>query len=284
MATTTTNFGWDIPQSTDLVKDGATAIAALGQDIDTAMVDLKGGTTGQVLAKASNTDLDFSWVAQDDSNAIQNAIVDAKGDLIGATASDTPARLAVGTNGQILTADSTTATGLKWATPATSSAGLTLITRQTFSAAGTININDVFSSTYDNYRIVVRNSAGTTAGMSMRLRVSGADNSTSNYYSTVFESVNGTSTIFPRFKVNATAFLDGDIDFKSDGTYIFDITAPNLTQETSFMGLWSCTATGWRSGNINGLFNATTSFTGFSIYGASGTSTGVVTVYGYQKS
>jgi hypothetical protein len=61
MATTTTNFGWDIPQSTDLVKDGATAIAALGQDIDTAFVDLKGGTTGQVLAKASGTDLDYSW-------------------------------------------------------------------------------------------------------------------------------------------------------------------------------------------------------------------------------
>lgn len=116
MATTTTNFGWDIPQSTDLVKDGATAIAALGQDIDTAFVDLKGGTTGQVLAKASNTDLDYSWVAQDDSNAIQNAIVDAKGDLIAATANDTPARLAVGTNGEMLVADSTAATGLDWKT------------------------------------------------------------------------------------------------------------------------------------------------------------------------
>jgi hypothetical protein len=113
MATTTTNFGWDIPQSTDLVKDGATAIAALGQDIDTALVDLKGGTTGQVLAKASGTDLDYSWVAIDPL-----VILDAKGDLITATAADTPARLAVGTNGHVLTADSTAATGIKWAAAA----------------------------------------------------------------------------------------------------------------------------------------------------------------------
>jgi hypothetical protein len=113
MATTTTNFGWDIPQSTDLVKDGATAIATLGQDIDTALVDLKGGTTGQVLAKNSGTDLDFTWSSIDPL-----VILDAKGDLITATAADTPARLAVGTNGQILTADSTASTGIKWADPA----------------------------------------------------------------------------------------------------------------------------------------------------------------------
>jgi hypothetical protein len=59
-----------------------------------------------------------AWVGFDDSNAIQNAIVDAKGDLIGATAADTPARLAVGANDTVLTADSSQATGLKWATPA----------------------------------------------------------------------------------------------------------------------------------------------------------------------
>jgi hypothetical protein len=49
---------------------------------------------------------------------IQPTIVDAKGDLITATAADTPARLAVGANDTVLTADSTTATGLKWASPA----------------------------------------------------------------------------------------------------------------------------------------------------------------------
>ena len=61
MATTTPNFGWTVPTSTDLVKDGATAIETLGDGIDASFVDLKGGTTGQVLSKASGTDLDFSW-------------------------------------------------------------------------------------------------------------------------------------------------------------------------------------------------------------------------------
>jgi hypothetical protein len=55
-----------------------------------------------------------SWVASDDPNAIQNTIVDAKGDLITATAADVPARLAVGSNGDYLLADSSTSTGLRW--------------------------------------------------------------------------------------------------------------------------------------------------------------------------
>ena len=114
MATTTPNFGWPVPTSTDLVKDGATAIEALGDSIDASLLDLKGGTTGQVLSKTSNTDMDFTWVTSDDANAIQNTIVDAKGDLIAATAADTPARLAVGNNGETLVADSSTATGLRY--------------------------------------------------------------------------------------------------------------------------------------------------------------------------
>jgi hypothetical protein len=152
MATTTTNFGWDIPQSTDLVKDGATAIAALGQDIDTALVDLKGGTTGQILAKASNTDLDYSWITNDVGDitavtagtgisgggtsgavTITNSMataIDAKGDLIAGTGADTFDRLAVGANNLVLTADSSTSTGLKY------SADYTAYT-PTWSASGT---------------------------------------------------------------------------------------------------------------------------------------------------
>jgi len=117
MANPTTNFGWQMPTSTDLVTDLPADFEVFGQAVDTALAELKGGTTGQVLSKTSNTNMDFTWVTTDDANAIQNSIVDAKGDLIGATAADTPARLAVGTNGQVLTADSTAATGLAWATP-----------------------------------------------------------------------------------------------------------------------------------------------------------------------
>jgi hypothetical protein len=58
---TTTNFGWTTPDDTDLVKDGAAAIRTALGGVDTSFVDLKGGTTGQVLAKASATDLDFVW-------------------------------------------------------------------------------------------------------------------------------------------------------------------------------------------------------------------------------
>jgi hypothetical protein len=107
-----------MPTATDLVTDLPADFEVFGQAVATSMADLLGGTTGQVLSKTSNTDMDFTWVAQDDSNAIQNAIVDAKGDLIAASAADTPARLAVGTNGQVLTADSAEATGLKWSSPA----------------------------------------------------------------------------------------------------------------------------------------------------------------------
>lgn len=100
---TTTNFGWTTPNDTDLVKNGAAAIRTLGSAVDTSLAQLKGGTTGQVLSKTSNTDMAFTWVAQDDSNAIQNALLTTTGDTIYASSASTPARLAIGSSGQALT-------------------------------------------------------------------------------------------------------------------------------------------------------------------------------------
>lgn len=66
--TQTTNFDWTTPDDTDLVKDGALAIRTFGQEVDTSMADLLGGTSGQVLSKNSNTDMDFAWVTPSAGN------------------------------------------------------------------------------------------------------------------------------------------------------------------------------------------------------------------------
>ena len=73
MANPTTNFNWQMPTSSDLVTDLPADFEVFGQAVDTALVDLKGGTTGQVLSKASNTDMDFTWIAQDDMSLTINA-------------------------------------------------------------------------------------------------------------------------------------------------------------------------------------------------------------------
>ena len=299
MATTTPNFGWSVPTSTDLVKDGATAIELLGDSIDASLVDLKGGTTGQVLSKASNADMDFTWVtdAAGDitgvtagtgisgggtsgtvtvTNSMATAI-DAKGDLIAGTGADAFSRLAVGANGTVLMADSTEATGLKWAT---TGGDFVRITTQSFSASSAVNVNDVFSSTYKHYKVFL-NVATASAGQNIfyRYRVSGADNSTANY-------------AYQRLILNGTTFNNNRSSGETFGTLV-DASTVNSNQEMTFFnpfetklsyvyatGSYECSSPSvqhWYSG-----FNATTSFTGFTIYPSSGTITGEIIVYGMK--
>jgi hypothetical protein len=265
---TTTNFGWETPDDTDLVKDGAAAIRTLGQSIDTSLMDLEGGTTGQVLSKASNTDMDFAWVTTDDTNAIQNAIVDAKGDLIGATAADTPARLAVGANGTVLTADSAEATGLKWAS---SSSGLTLITTLSPSSVTEATADNVFTATYENYLIEIALDQSANSVLFAQLR-SGGSNLTSGTYT--YDAVAG-----PAQTSQTSWELSANTGGACTLVSAFTLFRPQLSVTT--FGVASRMASVDNASQQYGYINTNASaYDGIRIAGTSGNITGKIRIYG----
>jgi hypothetical protein len=136
MSNPTSNFGWQMPTATDLVTDLPADFEVFGQAVDTDFVDLLGGTTGQILSKTSATDLDFTWINNDQGDitgvtagtgisgggtsgtvTITNSMateIAAKGDLIVGTGSATFDNLTAGSNGETLVADSSTSTGLRY--------------------------------------------------------------------------------------------------------------------------------------------------------------------------
>ena len=63
MSNPTSNFNWQMPTNTDLVTDLPADFEVFGQAVDTTLADLKGGTTGQILSKATNADMDFVWTS-----------------------------------------------------------------------------------------------------------------------------------------------------------------------------------------------------------------------------
>jgi hypothetical protein len=107
---------------------------------------------------------------------IQPTIVDAKGDLIAAVAADTPARIGVGANDTVLTADSSTATGLKWATPAGSSLSIAQIASGTVTSGQQLSLTGL--SSYDTLELRV-NAINLSAEDLMGVRIN--SNSGSNY-------------------------------------------------------------------------------------------------------
>jgi len=141
MSNPTTPFSWQMPTATDLVTDLPADFEVFGQAVATSLADLLGGTTGQVLSKTSNTDMDFTWVAANPGDitgvtagtgisgggtsgtvTVTNDMattITASGDIIVGTGSGTYDNLPIGTTGQILTADTTVSPyKVKWASPA----------------------------------------------------------------------------------------------------------------------------------------------------------------------
>jgi hypothetical protein len=226
-----------------------------------------------------------AWVGFDDSNAIQNAIVDAKGDLITATAADTPSRLAVGTNAQVLTADSTTATGLKWATPAAAASGMTFISRTAFSSVSSQTFDSVFSSTYETYLIVAENiySSTGTNDIQFQWRYSGTTQAAS-YYGTSAEFLS--TTTFTQSTNTAEFTITRQIGYTSQpGSFSAWITNAGQTSENPT--IYGSGMEGSTPGAVYtfGCFQLTArTYTGFLLKPNTGTITGEVTVYGLAKS
>ncbi len=325
---TTTNYGWETPDDTDLVKDGAAAIRTLGNSVDTTTKALNPSTTlgdieyrsstsntnarlgigsaGQVLTVASGVP---SWATPSTGDVtevqagtgisvasgtgpvpiVTNTMataVDAKGDLIVGTGADTFSRLAVGaTNGMVLTVDSAEATGLKYATAG--GGDFVLITAQTFTASSAVNVNSVFTSTYNNYKVIINvTSTSTSNDFDLRLRASGSDNTNSSYQYTGVNTYSDLDTIYTQRSNSDTAFERmGSANGADDGAtnMIYEFLNPQASRRTGLT--YHCISSDgsrviYDSGS--GIFDNTTSFDGFSLIVDTGNITGKVYVYGYK--
>ena len=154
-----------------------------------------------------------------------------------------------------------------------------------FTSASAISLNDVFSATYDNYLITTTLTGSTTnAYLQLRLRVSGTDASGSDYV-WGFMATNSGGTSFTL--ASGASATTGNITRPSttDSTVSINIANPFLAKKTIWSGTTSYNdgATVAPAVAVGGAHSLTTSYTGFTLIAASGTVTGSVNVYGYNK-
>jgi len=208
---------------------------------------------------------------------IQPTLVDAKGDLIAGVANDAVNRLAVGINGQVLVADSGETTGLKWNNPGTVG-GLVHINTITGTGVTAINVNDVFSSTYQTYFLTIDAVNGSNANILLRMRVGGSDNTTSNYF---HQNLRASVSTVAASSATGTSFNltgGGGAIRKLFFGYVY---TPNNATETFFDFRGATTGV---QENSTGFHNVTTSYTGLTILASSGNlNNAVIRVYGLRN-
>jgi hypothetical protein len=300
---TTSNFGWTTPADTDLVKDGAAAIRTLGNGIDTSLVDLKGGTTGQILSKASNTDLDYTWIANDQGDitevqagvgisiasgtgpipVITNSSTDlitTAGDILYGTAADTVARLGIGTAGQVLTVNSG-ATAPEWKAPAPAES-MTLISTTALSGAS-ITLTSI-PSTYKNLVIVLRDfelAASTGGHLLYQLNA----DTTANAHRQISQS--GQATTSTTASATGTSFttVDDIVGFNPNSNYsqitIFDYANAITRKAVDIINGYGGNTGNIYTQRITGTFTVTTAISSVKIALGAGTfSAGNALLYG----
>jgi hypothetical protein len=256
---TTTNYSWTTPDDTALVKDGAAAIRSLGTAIDTTVFTNAGA-------------------------AIAKATVDAKGDLIAGTADNTIARLAVGANDTILVADSSTATGLKWAAPAAAASGLNLITSTSYTTQTSVVVNNCFSATYRTYKIIITTGADGIfqSSASLKLRASGTN--VSARYQTQRLRVENTTVTASQNRLGTDEY---DLGQTGTSTYrpsliSLEISSPYVAEPTSIIHTTQIlTSLGaGESQFYTGMHEDASQWDGFNLLFDTNTS-GTIRVYGY---
>lgn len=211
----------------------------------------------------------------------------AKGDLVVGSGTNASTTLAVAsTAGYVLTVDSSTTSGLKWA--AASSGALTFISTQTFSGASSYSFDNIFTSTYENYQIIITlDSVTGQQSFTMKLRASGSDTS-ANYDGLHFYANNeGVGTNYNGAGTDewGTIINDGTNGSTDKGMANIYLIKPQVAEITQIL-LDYCGYDNQgesQRGIMSGYQNSTTQFDGIKLI-AGNTFTGRITFYGLQKS